>query len=119
MDEAHARARLDALIAEHGLPEPERTWLSEHDADFLRVCPSVDPTTVQVRLCQRSDLTAWAQALAVPVEISHHIHEYEDQDRRWCAVWSEVVVKRGWLPGVKLRVHHTEDRWIDAPAVTR
>ena len=55
--------------------------------------------------------------LGVRSETTHTIHEYDDG--RWCAVWSEIVQVCGWLPGVKLRVSHTEDRWINAPAVAR
>lgn len=117
VDEAHARARIDALVCEHALPQPAAVHVQHYDADFLRLCPGIDPVVVHVRVNARIDVVQWAAALGVRAETQHTIHEYEG--RRWCAVWTEQAQVPGWLPGIQLSVYHPEDRWIDAPAVTR
>ena len=117
VDEAHARARLEAFVAEHMLPVPTAVHVQRHDADFLRICRGVDPAVLHVRCAERAHVSLWAAVLGVEAETRHTIHEYDDG--RWCAVWSETADMRGWLPGVKLRVQHSEDRWVDPPAGTR
>jgi len=119
VDEAYARDRLDALMAEHGLPTPENVHVSHHDAELLQLCPYLDPAVLHVRVVERGEVARWAAVLGVRVETQHTIHEYPDAGFRWCAVWRVAAVVPGWLPDVKLSVTHSEDRWIDPPAGAR
>jgi len=119
VDEPYALARIDALVAEHGLPQPKSIrynpdW-TNGDAELKRICPDVDPAVLHVTCVARTQVAAWATVLGVATRTEHTIHEYADDGYRWCAVWAEMTQVRGWLPGVKLSVVHTEDRWIDAP----
>lgn len=111
-DEAQALAALDELCREHELPRYVRAWLQILHPDHVKMC-RVDPTVFHVWLFDRGDIPAWAVALNNEAKTEHTIHEYEDG--RWCAVWTEVILVQGWLPGVRLSVAHTEDRWIERP----
>jgi hypothetical protein len=118
MDQAYALARLDALVAEHGLSTVRTHW-QEHSADFLSLCPGTDPLTLHVHLAARADVTKWAAVLGVEPKTYQTIYEYEDQDGRWCAVWRETARLARWMPGIELSASHSEDRWIDRPAANR
>jgi len=121
VDETTARGRLDALMFENGLPAYKHVWYrpdwTDGDANLRQLCPHVDPAVLHVTLNARADVATWGRALFAGAKTEHTIHEYDDG--RWCAVWSEVIRVPGWLPGVKLSVAYSEDRWIDAPAGVR
>lgn len=116
IDEATVMARLDALVAKHGLPETSRHFnpsLWAGDEFMLEYYGVLRIMTVRVPV--RADVARWAAVLGVEPRTEHTIHEYDDG--RWCAVWRESVSVERWLGDVRLSVVHSEDRWIDRPAV--
>jgi len=121
VDEAYALARLDALMFEYGLPAYKHVWYrpdwTNGDANLRQLCPPTSTPPCCTSHSTPAPTSPCGDAFSSPGPRPSTIHEYDDG--RWCAVWSEVIRVPGWLPGVKLSVAYSEDRWIDAPAGVR
>jgi hypothetical protein len=111
LDEAFANARLDALIAEHNLPRPQLRYWYDRRADGR---PPIFGNALIVVLA-RADATRWFAMLGLTPKTTHEILEFDDG--RWCACWRDIAEIDAWLPGLRLTVKGSEDRWIHSPAV--
>jgi len=94
--ETYANHRLDAHIAEHNLPVPTRrgwygTMLSVHTATF-------------------ADVDRWAAMLGERIAKDHIIVDADDLPDTWIVDRTHQVHIVNWLPGVMLRVAHSEIR---------
>lgn len=108
-----ANDRLDALIAEHNLPDPvTRTWC-DHGQQYKSLAGHYD---MFVHLATEAEITRWAAALGVPAVI-----KFDGRDStsdRWAAgTWSITrcftVEVRDWLgPHADLVVTVSEHRMI-------
>jgi len=111
VDEAFANARLDALIAEHNLPRPQLRYLYDRRTDGG---PPIFGNALIVVLT-RADAIRWFAMLGLTAKTTHDVFEFDDG--RWCVSWRDTVEIGAWLPGLRLVVKGSEDRWIDPPAV--
>lgn len=109
-DEQFANARLDAIIAEHRLPAPERrNWLDHSTWD-----PTIasNHCTLVVQLADRADVLSWAAALGFAIKDDFTAWETTSRDD---GTWTINRVVGGrvdeWLPKVHFRVKHVETRW--------
>jgi len=113
VDETFANHRLDALIAEHNLPDPvTRTWC-DHGQQYKSLIGQYD---MFVHLATEAEVTRWAEALGVPAVIK--FDGRDSTSRHWAAgTWSITryftVEVKDWLgPRADLVITVSEHRMI-------
>lgn len=101
VSEEAARAALAELIAKHGLPEPTEVRWTDYSITWCR-------GIARLKVACRADVELWAKALRRKARTTQRITECGDGV--WSLLWDVEVVRRDWLPGVRLIVDHAEYR---------
>lgn len=106
-----ANDRLDALIAEHGLPAPSRRNWCDHGQHYKSLIGQYD---MIINLAAESDVTRWADALGVPADL-----EFKAQDASslapgtWSVTRSLTAEVPDWLgPACALVIKISEHRLV-------
>jgi hypothetical protein len=107
VDEAFANNRLYALIAEHNLPEPSnRMWFHHSYESSL----AADRHTLIVRAATFAEVDQWAVMLDARRDTDHTVVDADHVPDTWIVDRTHMVRIADWLPGVNLRISHSEVR---------
>lgn len=111
--EQFANDRLDALIAEHGLPSPtDRIW-TDYGAQYKSLAGEL---AMFVYTATEADVERWAEVLGVKATFTFAGSDSRTRPGWWLVTRKCTAEVRGWLPRLELVVIRTETRSVEPMA---